>query len=128
MLTDPPPGSASDADWQRQTETGQVMELVDGTLVEKAKSYEASVIAMTIGAILHAFVTERHLGVVSGADGADAAADRESTRGHCETSRASVNASFQPPTGFNRRVRLRFARCLLCHPVCLRAAIRMTDR
>ncbi|TWT88028.1 Uma2 family endonuclease [Neorhodopirellula pilleata] len=44
-------------------------ELVDRTLVEKAMSYEASVVAMTIARILGTFVSFQRLGIVSGPDG-----------------------------------------------------------
>jgi len=44
-------------------------ELVDGTLVEKAMGYEASVVAATILFILKQFVSRFRLGLISGADG-----------------------------------------------------------
>jgi Uma2 family endonuclease len=43
--------------------------LVEGTLVEKAIGYEASVVAIAIARILGAFVSTHRLGVVSGAAG-----------------------------------------------------------
>ena len=44
-------------------------EWVDGTLVEKAMSYEASVVAGAILSILRVFVSKRKLGLLSGPDG-----------------------------------------------------------
>ena len=69
VLTDPPPGTATAEHWRRRIEAGAIVELIDGTLVEKAMSYEASLIGMTIGAILWRFIAPRRLGYVSGADG-----------------------------------------------------------
>ena len=67
----PAPGMATLADCiaaNESSETG-LYELVDGTLVEKAMSYEASVVAATILFLLRQFVSPRRLGLVSGADG-----------------------------------------------------------
>lgn len=44
-------------------------EWVDGTLVEKAMSYEASVVALTIARIVGVFVANGRLGLLSGPDG-----------------------------------------------------------
>ena len=44
-------------------------EWVDGTLVEKAMSYEASVVALTIARIVGIFVANGRLGLLSGPDG-----------------------------------------------------------
>ena len=67
----PPPGTATFADCvaANETEPRALCELVDGTLVEKAVSYEASVVAIAIAAILSRFVSSRRLGLISGADG-----------------------------------------------------------
>lgn len=67
----PPPGQATFADCIAANESGErgLYELVDGTLVEKAMSYEASVVAATILFLLKSFVSQRRLGLVSGADG-----------------------------------------------------------
>jgi Uma2 family endonuclease len=70
ILTQPPPGMAGESDvLEMQTRHQRLCELVDGVLVEKAMGYEASVLAMYIGAILTAFVQPKRLGLVSGADG-----------------------------------------------------------
>jgi len=67
----PPPGKATFADCIAANESGErgLCELVDGTLVEKAVSYEASGVALAIARILSLFVSSRRLGLVSGADG-----------------------------------------------------------
>ena len=67
----PPPGQATFADCIAANESGDrgLFELVDGTLVEKAMSFEASVVAIAIAQILGLFVSPRRLGLVSGADG-----------------------------------------------------------
>ena len=67
----PPPGTATFADCIAANESGGrgLFELVDGTLVEKAMSYEASVVAATILFVLKSFVSSRRLGLVSGIDG-----------------------------------------------------------
>lgn len=67
----PPPGQATFADCvaANEHEPRGLCELVDGTLVEKAVGYEASIVGATILAILKMFVSSRKLGLVSGADG-----------------------------------------------------------
>ncbi len=67
----PPPGTATFADCIAANESGSrgLCELVDGTLVEKAVSFEASVVAIAISAILSQFVSRHRLGLISGADG-----------------------------------------------------------
>lgn len=66
----PAPGTASVDDLLRVNEARQgLYELVDHTLVEKAMSYEASVVAGAILAILRSYCVPRKLGIVSGADG-----------------------------------------------------------
>ncbi len=67
----PPPGTATFADCIAANESGSrgLCELVDGTLVEKAVSFEASVVAIAISAILGQFVSRHRLGLISGADG-----------------------------------------------------------
>ncbi len=71
VRTSPSPGHATFADFVAANETGDrgLYEWVDGTLVEKAMSYEASVVAATILFVLKSFVSPRRLGLVSGADG-----------------------------------------------------------
>jgi Uma2 family endonuclease len=65
----PPPGQATEADVLKAMEREKrFFELVDGVLVEKAVGYEASFLAIALGAFLRAFVNPRNLGVVSGAD------------------------------------------------------------
>lgn len=68
---DPTPGQATLADLIQVNDhkKGRLVELVDGTLVEKAMGYEASVVAAAILQILRSFVTAHRLGIVSGADG-----------------------------------------------------------
>ena len=68
---DPAPGQATLADLIAINESRErgLYELVDGSLVEKAMGYEASVVAMAIAHILRHFVSKNQLGLVSGADG-----------------------------------------------------------
>lgn len=67
----PQPGTASLADCIQinESESGGLFELIDGVLVEKAVSYEASVVALTVARLLGIFVSTHKLGLVSGADG-----------------------------------------------------------
>jgi len=67
----PPPGQATVDDLIaiNDTKDGPLCELINGTLVEKVKSYEASVVAATILHLLRTFVSQHQLGLVSGADG-----------------------------------------------------------
>ncbi len=71
VLLDPPPHQAKIADLIRVNESSDkgLYERVDGTLVEKALSYEASVVAATILFILKQFLSKQRLGLISGADG-----------------------------------------------------------
>ncbi len=71
ILLVPPLGQATLADLVAVNETGcgSLYELVDGTLVEKAMSYESSVVAVAIAFLLNSFVSKHHLGLISGADG-----------------------------------------------------------
>lgn len=48
---------------------GKLCELVEGVLVEKAVGYTESILAIYLGRLLHAFVSDRNLGHVSGPDG-----------------------------------------------------------
>ena len=52
-----------------ESEENGLFELVDGCLVEKAMSYEASVVAAAILSILRVFISKHRLGLVSGPDG-----------------------------------------------------------
>ncbi len=67
----PPPGQATLADLieVNRADSQGLFELVDGTLVEKGMSYEASVVAASILFILKTFVARNQLGLISGADG-----------------------------------------------------------
>lgn len=67
----PPMGTAELADLIHANESGgrASCELVNGTLVEKAMSYEASVVAIAIARILGGYISMRRLGLVSGPDG-----------------------------------------------------------
>jgi Uma2 family endonuclease len=66
----PRPGDATEADvLDAMLREKRYYELVDGVLVEKAVGYDASCLALALGAILRGFVIPRNLGVVSGADG-----------------------------------------------------------
>jgi Uma2 family endonuclease len=71
ILLTPPPHQATLADLIRVNESADkgLFELIDGTLVEKAMSYEASVVAATILRILGNFIAKHRLGLISGADG-----------------------------------------------------------
>jgi Uma2 family endonuclease len=69
VLFDPWPGTATEADVLRLVETGKrLVELVDGTLVEKPVGYLEALIAMRIGARLTAWADEHDAGAVTGAD------------------------------------------------------------
>ena len=66
----PTPGCATLADLIQVNERqGKLCELVDGTLVEKAMGYEASVVVAAILAFLRGYASPNRLGLVSGADG-----------------------------------------------------------
>ena len=67
----PAPGTATQADClaANENEPRGLCELVDGTLVEKAMGFEASIVAGTILSLLRYFVSRQRLGLVSGADG-----------------------------------------------------------
>ncbi|MFN4261693.1 MAG: Uma2 family endonuclease [Gemmataceae bacterium] len=66
----PAPGLATEEDLLAQLHDGKnLYELVDGALVEKAMGFRESLLALALGSMLRAFVLERNLGLVSGADG-----------------------------------------------------------
>jgi len=71
LRIDPPPGQATLNDLIRLNDQmkSRLVELIDGTLAEKAMGYEPSVVAGAILNILRNFVVAHRLGVVSGADG-----------------------------------------------------------
>ena len=69
---DPPLGTATAADVVRLLHAAdkRVCELVDGTLVEKAMSFEASYIALLLGRLVGNYVEANgDFGIVAGADG-----------------------------------------------------------
>lgn len=67
---EPSPGDATLQDLITVNHSTQrYCELIDGTLVEKAMGYEASVVAGTILRLLANFVSVQRLGLISGADG-----------------------------------------------------------
>jgi Uma2 family endonuclease len=65
----PYPGTAVEQDVLDAENKGLVCELVDGVLVEKAMGYRESLLAMTLGHLLCAFVYPRKLGVITGEQG-----------------------------------------------------------
>lgn len=66
----PAPGTGTEEDVVSiQAKEGRLFELVDGVLVEKARGFWESVLAVAISSALRAFVIPRKLGVVAGADG-----------------------------------------------------------
>lgn len=66
----PPPGTATEEDALRlDDKEDRLYELVNGVLVEKAMSFYESLVAMMLGHILHEYLEQQDLGVVSGADG-----------------------------------------------------------
>ena len=76
ILLDPPPGTATEADLERvRRETGRLCELLDGTLVEKAVSAYASLVASVVNRLLgnwldaHRGADGRTLGFVLGEAG-----------------------------------------------------------
>jgi len=71
VRTTPPLGKATFADCISVNESSNqgLCELVDGTLVGKASSDRASVIASAVLRNISTFVTQNHLGIVSGANG-----------------------------------------------------------
>jgi Uma2 family endonuclease len=70
VLSDPPPGRATEEDLLRLERQGTCRwELVDGVLVEKAMGYRESILALALGEFLRAFVRASNLGLVSGEAG-----------------------------------------------------------
>ena len=70
ILLDPPPGTATEADVTRlvEGEPKRLVELIDGTLVEKAMGNRESELAVVLISVLAPFVYQRKLGKVYGAD------------------------------------------------------------
>ena len=66
----PPPGTAEVEDVTcTNGRSGRLYELIDGTLVEKAKGFEESNLAMELSGFINAFVKPRNLGIVTGEAG-----------------------------------------------------------
>jgi hypothetical protein len=66
----PPPGKTTVKDLLRVLECeNRTCELVDGILVEKARGYAESALAMLLGRWLGNHVEDRDLGIILGADG-----------------------------------------------------------
>jgi Uma2 family endonuclease len=70
IVFDPLAGTATEQDLLRLNDhDDRLCELIDGTLVEKTKGYEESLLASRIVYLLMTFVVPRKLGLVSGPDG-----------------------------------------------------------
>lgn len=70
IRTDPPPGTATEADVLRILDhENRLCELVDGILVEKTTGFDESRLAADLIFVLNGFVKPRKLGIVTGADG-----------------------------------------------------------
>jgi Uma2 family endonuclease len=68
IVNDPPPGTATEQDLLRLVEGDRLVELIDGTLVEKPVGSTESLIALNLAFALMSFVRPRKLGVVYGPD------------------------------------------------------------
>jgi Uma2 family endonuclease len=70
VVTRPRPGTATVADVVRlEAQENRLCELVDGVLLEKVMGFIESLLAMRLGALLTAFVTEKKLGITAGEAG-----------------------------------------------------------
>jgi Uma2 family endonuclease len=70
VLVHPAPGQATEQDViDMEGRENRLVELVDGTLVEKAVGFRESILAAALCGFLRAFVLPRNLGLVSGPDG-----------------------------------------------------------
>src|SRR5437868_1696516 len=70
IVMDPPPGTATEQDLLIFVERDKrLVELIDGTLVEKPVGWLEAMIAQRLAAALSNFVNPRRLGVIAGADG-----------------------------------------------------------
>lgn len=70
VLMRPPPGTATEADWERLPyELQKTCELVDGTLVKKPVGVPESILTAALIGILGNFVRESRLAVIAGPDG-----------------------------------------------------------
>ena len=69
ILLTPLPGTATEADQLRVCESGdRLVELIDGTLVEKAMGAREGFMAITLSTYIMIFVRKHNLGIVGGAD------------------------------------------------------------
>lgn len=69
VVLDPPPGTATEDDAVQLAEHhDRLVELVGGTLLEKAMGYYEAYLAIRLGSILINFVEPRKLGIVVGSD------------------------------------------------------------
>ncbi len=68
VVTDPAPGTATEQDLLRLVDGDSLVELIDGTLVEKPVGSKESLIALNLAVALVNFVRPRKLGVVYGPD------------------------------------------------------------
>lgn len=70
VRTDPPPGTATEADVERiRREEDRICELIDGVLVEKAVSDKTAILAAELITFLNNFVRPRRIGWVIAPDG-----------------------------------------------------------
>lgn len=70
IVFDPAPGTATADDLDRvRRETGRLCELIEGTLIEKAVSYDSAAIASELAYLIRSGTRGRKLGWVVGADG-----------------------------------------------------------
>jgi Uma2 family endonuclease len=69
IVMDPLPGTATEQDLLYMVERDKLVELIDGTLVEKPVGWLESQIAVRLILALGNFIYPRHLGVISGGDG-----------------------------------------------------------
>src|SRR5271169_5304040 len=66
----PAPGTATEKDVVKAEEReNRLCELVDGTLVEKAKGFEEARLALRLGRLIDTYVDQHDLGICVGADG-----------------------------------------------------------
>ena len=70
IVTDPAPGTATFEDFEAfEQQHGHYCELIDGVLLEKEMSFQASRIAAKIITRLNVFIEPRNLGIVAGEQG-----------------------------------------------------------
>ena len=69
VLMHPTPGTATEDDIFEDERRGHLVELIEGTLVEKAMGYEESSLTLWLASFLTPFVRANRLGVTAGADG-----------------------------------------------------------